>query len=99
MGDHPLIPGGHNFLDLRFESKVNVADAATPVPDAVRNAPVPTQNRVVSTQLAPGVFLVAAALGLAGTLVSLVLLWRRTADQRTAGARADGARASAAGEG
>jgi hypothetical protein len=45
------------------------------------------------------VFLVAAALGLAGTLVSLVLLWRRTADQRTAGARADGARASAAGEG
>jgi glyoxylase-like metal-dependent hydrolase (beta-lactamase superfamily II) len=59
MGDHPLIPGGHNFLDLRFESKVNVADAATPVPDAVRNAPVPTQNRVVSTQLAPGVFLVA----------------------------------------
>ena len=46
-----------------------------------------------------GVFLVAAALGLAGTLVSLALLWRRTADQRTAGARADGARASAAGEG
>jgi len=45
------------------------------------------------------VFLVAAALGLAGTLVSLALLWRRTADQRTAGARADGARASAAGEG
>jgi hypothetical protein len=28
------------------------------------------------------VFLVAAALGLAGTLVSLGLLWRRTADQR-----------------
>ena len=46
-----------------------------------------------------GVFLVAAALGLAGTLVSLALLWRRTADQRTAGTRADGARASAAGEG
>jgi hypothetical protein len=45
------------------------------------------------------VFLVAAALGLAATLVSLALLWRRTADQRTAGARADGARASAAGEG
>ena len=45
------------------------------------------------------VFLVAAALGLAGTLESLALLWRRTADQRTAGARADGARASAAGEG
>jgi len=45
------------------------------------------------------VFLVAAALGLAGTLVSLALLWRRTANQRSAGARADGARASAAGEG
>ena len=45
------------------------------------------------------VFLVAAALGLAGTLVSLALLWKRTAHQRTAGARADGARASAAGEG
>ncbi len=58
MGDHPLIPGGHNFLDLRFDSKVNVADSATPVPNAVRNAPLPTQNRVVSTQLAPGVVLV-----------------------------------------
>ena len=45
------------------------------------------------------VFLVAAALGLAGTLVSLALLWRRTANQRSAGPRADGARASAAGEG
>jgi peptidoglycan/LPS O-acetylase OafA/YrhL len=31
------------------------------------------------------VFLVAAALGLAGTLVSLGLLWRRTADQRPTG--------------
>jgi hypothetical protein len=40
------------------------------------------------------VFLVAAALGLLGTLVSLALLWRRTAGQRT-----DGARTSAAGEG
>ena len=40
------------------------------------------------------VFLVAAALGLAGTLVSLALLWRRTADQR-----ADAARTSAPGEG
>ena len=50
------------------------------------------------------VFLVAAALGLAGTLVSLALLWRRTAGQRAThgrgdGARADAARASAAGEG
>jgi hypothetical protein len=45
------------------------------------------------------VFLVAAALGLAGTLVSLALLWRSTAGQRTAGARADRARTSAPGEG
>ena len=33
------------------------------------------------------VFLVAAALGLAGTLVSLGLLWRRTAVERATGQR------------
>jgi glyoxylase-like metal-dependent hydrolase (beta-lactamase superfamily II) len=60
MGDHPLIPGGHNYIDLRTQDvKINVADAAQAVPDAVRNAPVPTQTNVVSTQLAPGVYLVA----------------------------------------
>jgi glyoxylase-like metal-dependent hydrolase (beta-lactamase superfamily II) len=59
MGDHPLIPGGHNWLDLQFSDvKVNVPDAAQAVPDAVRDAPVPTQNRVVSTTLAPGVVLI-----------------------------------------
>jgi glyoxylase-like metal-dependent hydrolase (beta-lactamase superfamily II) len=59
MGDHPLIPGGHNWLDLRVnEARVNIADAAQAVPDAVRDAPVPTQNRVVSTTLAPGVVLI-----------------------------------------
>jgi hypothetical protein len=42
------------------------------------------------------VFLVAAALGLAGTLVSLTLLWRRTAGQRAADGRADDRRAGAA---
>jgi glyoxylase-like metal-dependent hydrolase (beta-lactamase superfamily II) len=58
MGDHPLIPGGHNWLDLRTSDiKANVADAAQAVPDAVRNAPVPNFSRVVSTQLAPGVVL------------------------------------------
>ena len=58
MGDHPLIPGGHNWLDLRTNDvKINVADAAQAVPDAVRNAPLPTQSRVVSTTLAPGVVL------------------------------------------
>jgi glyoxylase-like metal-dependent hydrolase (beta-lactamase superfamily II) len=58
QGDHPLIPGGHNWLDLRASDiKVNVADAAQAVPDSVRDAPVPTQTRVVTTQLAPGVIL------------------------------------------
>src|SRR5258708_2708693 len=48
MGDHPLIPGGHNYLDLRTQDvKINAADAAQAVPDAVRNAPVPTQTNVV----------------------------------------------------
>src|SRR6516164_10089860 len=57
MGDHPLIPGGHNWLDLRASDvKVNVADAAQAVPDSVRNAAAP-QVQVVKTQLAPGVVL------------------------------------------
>jgi hypothetical protein len=42
------------------------------------------------------VFLVAAALGLIGTLVSLALLWRRTADQRGTRGKADGEPAHAA---
>jgi glyoxylase-like metal-dependent hydrolase (beta-lactamase superfamily II) len=59
MGDHPLIPGGHNNLDLQLSDiKVNIPDAAQAVPDAVRNAPLPTQTRVVSTTLAPGVVLI-----------------------------------------
>jgi len=59
MGDHPLIPGGHNYLDLRISDiKINIPDAAQAVPDAVRNAPLPTQTRVVSTQLAPDVYLI-----------------------------------------
>src|SRR6516165_5470354 len=60
MGDHPLISGGHNWLDLRTNDvKINVADAAQAIPDAVRNAPVPTHSNVASTTLAPGVVLVA----------------------------------------
>jgi len=56
IGDHPLIPGGHNFLDVRFSDiKVNVANAAQAVPDAVRTAPPVTTNRVVATKLADGV--------------------------------------------
>jgi glyoxylase-like metal-dependent hydrolase (beta-lactamase superfamily II) len=59
MGDHPLIPGGHNYLDLRTQDvKINAADAAQAVPDAVRNAPVPTHTNVASTQLAPGAYLI-----------------------------------------
>jgi len=56
IGDHPLIPGGHNFLDLRFNDvKVNVANAAQAVPDNVRNAPPVTTSNVVATKLADGV--------------------------------------------
>jgi glyoxylase-like metal-dependent hydrolase (beta-lactamase superfamily II) len=56
VGDHPLIPGGHNFLDLRIsEIKVNVADAAQAVPDNVRSAPPVTTSNVVATKLADGV--------------------------------------------
>jgi glyoxylase-like metal-dependent hydrolase (beta-lactamase superfamily II) len=58
VGDHPLVQGGHNFLDLQIaDIKVNVPNAAQAVPDAVRNAPAPTTNRVVATTLAPGVVL------------------------------------------
>jgi len=60
MGDHPLIPGGHNWLDVRTNDvKINVADAVQAIPDAVRNAPVPTHSNVATTTLAPGVVLVA----------------------------------------
>ncbi|HMA71907.1 MAG TPA: MBL fold metallo-hydrolase [Xanthobacteraceae bacterium] len=59
VGDHPLIPGGHNFLNLQMSDvKVNIANAAQTVPDAVRNAPSAQQQRaVVATTLAPGVVL------------------------------------------
>jgi glyoxylase-like metal-dependent hydrolase (beta-lactamase superfamily II) len=59
QGDHPLLPGGNgrNWMDLTISSvQVNVPASAVAVPDAVRNAPAP-QERVVSTQLAPGVWL------------------------------------------
>ena len=57
MGDHPLIPGGHNWMDTRAtEIKVNVANTAQAIPDSVRTATAP-QVQVVKTQLAPGVVL------------------------------------------
>src|SRR5438874_4816729 len=56
IGDHPLIPGGHNFLDVRFSDiKVNVPNAAQAVPDNVRNAPPVATSNVVATKLADGV--------------------------------------------
>jgi glyoxylase-like metal-dependent hydrolase (beta-lactamase superfamily II) len=57
QGDHPLLPGGHNWLDLRVsDAKANVPDAAVPVPDNVRNAPAP-QMRVAAQKLGDGVWL------------------------------------------
>jgi len=56
QGDHPLIPGGHNWIDVQVsDAKVN-ADAAVAVPDNVRNAPAP-QVRVAATKLGEGVWL------------------------------------------
>jgi glyoxylase-like metal-dependent hydrolase (beta-lactamase superfamily II) len=56
IGDHPLIAGGHNWIDVRVsDAKVN-AEVAVPVPDNVRNAP-PPQVRVVATKLGDGVWL------------------------------------------
>jgi glyoxylase-like metal-dependent hydrolase (beta-lactamase superfamily II) len=56
QGDHPLVTG-RNWMDVRVsDAKVNVADAAVAVPDAVRNAPAP-QLRVATTKLADGVWL------------------------------------------
>jgi glyoxylase-like metal-dependent hydrolase (beta-lactamase superfamily II) len=57
QGDHPLLPGGHNWLDLKVsDAKANVPDAAVPVPDNVRNAPAP-QMRVAAQKLGDGVWL------------------------------------------
>ena len=43
MGDHPLIPGGHNWLDLRTNDvKINVADARV---GRRAQRPAPTQAR------------------------------------------------------
>src|SRR5712672_213384 len=55
QGDHPLIQGGHNWMDVRFtEIKVN-AGTAQAAPDNVRNAPPVTTANVVATKLADGV--------------------------------------------
>jgi glyoxylase-like metal-dependent hydrolase (beta-lactamase superfamily II) len=56
IGDHPLIPSGHNWIDVRVSDAKANADVTVPVPDNVRNAPSP-QVRVVTTKLADGVWL------------------------------------------
>jgi glyoxylase-like metal-dependent hydrolase (beta-lactamase superfamily II) len=57
QGDHPLMPGGRNWLDVRVtDAKVNASDAAITVPDNVRNTPAP-QPRVATTKLGDGVWL------------------------------------------
>lgn len=58
LGDHPLIPGGHNWIDVRVSDVKANADVSVPVPDNVRSAPAP-QVRVATTKLADGVWLFA----------------------------------------
>ena len=54
-GDHPLIQGGHNWFEVRFNDvKVNVANAAQAVPESASKAASP-QTRVVANKLADGV--------------------------------------------
>lgn len=58
QGDHPLMPGGRNWFDVRVtDAKVNVPEAALTVPDNVRNAATP-QVRVASQKLADGVWFI-----------------------------------------
>lgn len=56
QGDHSLIAGGHNWIDVRVSDAKANAEVAVQVPDNVRNAPAP-QVRVVATKLADGVWL------------------------------------------
>jgi len=61
QGDNSLVPGGHNWMELRVtDAKVNVPDAAVAVPDNVRGAP-PPQQRVVATKLGDGVWLMGGS--------------------------------------
>ena len=58
QGDHPLVRGMNQFDAQATDVKVNVQGAALTVPDAVRNAGMPKVT-VTSSQLAPGVWLLA----------------------------------------
>src|SRR5215467_773302 len=61
QGDNPLVPGGHNWMEVRVtDAKVNVPDAAVAVPDSVRAAPAP-QARVAAQKLGDGVWLMGGS--------------------------------------
>jgi glyoxylase-like metal-dependent hydrolase (beta-lactamase superfamily II) len=61
QGDNLLVPGGHNWMEIRVtDAKINAPDAAVTVPDAVRNAPA-AQARVVPTKLSEGVWLMGGS--------------------------------------
>ena len=61
QGDNPLVPGGHNWMDVRVtDAKVNVANAAQAVPDNVRSAPAP-QTRVTPQKVGDGVWLMGGS--------------------------------------
>ena len=61
QGDNPLVPGGHNWMEVRVtDAKVNVANAAQAVPDNVRNAPAP-QTRVTPQKVGDGVWLMGGS--------------------------------------
>ncbi|HMA70374.1 MAG TPA: MBL fold metallo-hydrolase [Xanthobacteraceae bacterium] len=61
QGDNPLVPGGHNWMEVRVtDAKVNVPDAALTVPDNARNAPAP-QQRVAAQKLGDGVWLMGGS--------------------------------------
>ena len=61
QGDNSLVPGGHNWMDVRItDAKVNVPNAGVTVPDSVRNAPAP-QARVTAQKLGEGVWLMGGS--------------------------------------
>ena len=58
QGDNPLVPGGHNWMEVRVnDAKVNVPNAAVQVPDNVRTAPA-REERVTNQKLGDGVWLI-----------------------------------------
>jgi glyoxylase-like metal-dependent hydrolase (beta-lactamase superfamily II) len=61
QGDNPLVPGGHNWMEVRVtDAKVNIPNAAVAVPENVRNAPAP-QARVTAQKVGDGVWLMGGS--------------------------------------